>query len=216
MPCRRDARLIDRRGASAPVEIPHAPTPTREPIPGLAKADVHLSASPTGMRAKEPAGLPAGNRANAFGIAVEQGGEIVGRLDHQPARAAVQADRMSLVGDPLHDVSRFVGDVLIDEKERRARIGRRQCIEQRRRPIRIRSVVKGQVDRGRARVAQASARAIASAGTPRAGMGLAPCVPAQRWRGRARKARSRLDSRGWLVDVAPNHGLRNRRGHTRA
>jgi len=101
------------------------------------------------MRAKEPAGLLARNRANAFGIAVEPGGEVGGRLDHQPARAAVQADRMSLVRDPPDDVSRFVGDVVIDEKERRARAGRRQGIEQRRCPIPIRSIIKGQVDRRR-------------------------------------------------------------------
>jgi hypothetical protein len=66
----------------------------------------------------------------------------------------MQADRVSLVDNPPDDVAGLIGDVVVDQEECRARISRRQRIEQRWRPHRVRPIVEGQVDRrlGRMRV----------------------------------------------------------------
>jgi hypothetical protein len=102
------------------------------------------------MGPEQPArGAPA-DGGDAAGGPAQARLEVFRLHDHQPARAAVESDRVALVGDALHNRRRLRRDVLVDQEERRAYIMVPKGIKERRRPVRIRAVVEGEKDgRGR-------------------------------------------------------------------
>jgi DNA-binding MarR family transcriptional regulator len=130
---------------AAPVEIPHAPGPSGQPIAGLRQPAVHPAAAPSRVRPEQAAGRAAGNRLDARGIAIEQRRQVGGGGDHQAASAAVQPNRVALIGDAFDDGDGLAGDVVVDQEERGARLRVGERIEQGRRPHRIRPIVERQV-----------------------------------------------------------------------
>ena len=88
--------------------------------------------------------LPASRRATRSAR-----GQRLGRHRHETPRRAVQGNRVSFVGHAPDDRRGLRRDVLVDEEERRPRVGVAQRVEQRWRPRRVRSVVERQVKRRR-------------------------------------------------------------------
>ena len=153
VPGRRLARQPsgDAIGArpAPPVPVPHAPAPASQAIASLRHPGVHRSAAPPGVRPEQPARRPAGDGFDAIGGRGQARGQRLGRHHHQAPRPAVQGNRVSLVGHAPDDRRGLRRDVLVDQEERRPRVGVAQRVEQRRRPRRVRSVVERQVERRR-------------------------------------------------------------------
>ena len=155
MPCAPVAARVDPRASPAPVEIPHAPAPARQLIARPGEAAVHLAASPAGMRPKQPARFAAGDRREC-GRHCDRAAPPGRSADSIIRRRVPLCSPMACPSSAIRLTMSRVSSVmwLVDQEEGRARIRRRQRIEQRRRPHRVRPIVKGQIDRrfGRTRV----------------------------------------------------------------
>jgi hypothetical protein len=101
------------------------------------------------VRPEQPAGRATGYAFDPCGGRGQAGGKGVRRHHHEPARAAMQRDRVTFVGDAPHDRLGPDGDVLVDEEERGACVRIAQSVEERRCPRRVGAVVEGQVQRRR-------------------------------------------------------------------
>ena len=142
----RRAATRSARGLPPPVPVPHAPAPAGQAITRPVQPRVHRRAAPSRVRPEQPARLAPADCRNAVRRTTQAHGEIVRRHDHQPARPAVQPDRMTLVGHALHNRRGLRRDVLVDQKEGGAHAVVPQRIEERRRPVGIRTIVEREIE----------------------------------------------------------------------
>ena len=89
------------------------------------------------------------SRPQAIRRGVERRGQRVGMKRHHVAGVRVQRHRVALGGRAADDRRRLRRQVPIDDEERGPRPMPRQHVQQRRRRLRVRPIVEGQIDRRR-------------------------------------------------------------------
>ncbi len=112
----------------------------------LLEAGIHRPASPACVRAERAAWPTAGDPLDVIGVRHERPGERVRAHNHVVTRVRMERHRVAIGEHATDERGSVLGDVTVDQEERRVYMFTGQHVEQVRSRRRVRTVIEGQID----------------------------------------------------------------------